>query len=804
MRGIIPGTRSGVERDGVDPHARVQRETRAVVGGASVGSATMADWLDEIRAASSAALPPLDGELSVPGLADAVDVRRDRWGVPAIEARSLEDLWFAQGFVTASERLFQMDLAVRAGTGRLSELFADLTLATDRFARVVGFHRIGASELERWSDVSRSMLRRFVDGVHAWIAMMPAPPVEYVLLGLEPSLPTELAAWVAPIAFAAWGLGGNWDTELLRVHIAEELGVEAIATLLPPMPEPTANAVAGGLAGALLDALPRTKGQGSNSWVVAGSRTASGKPILANDPHLLVQQPGVWFEVLLRAPGLEVRGAAFPFLPGVLIGVTPHHAWGITNVSGDVQDLFEERLDDTRTAAEFAGAWEPLVTHREEIAVRGASEAVVVDVRETRHGPLLEVETVGISPVDHVALDRAYALRWTATDGLLEPASLVDVATASDFDAFREALRSLHCPGQNVVYADVQGTIGYQLTGRYPVRRAGDGTTPVPGWTAEHGWDGWIAFEDLPWSRDPERGFIVTANHRVHDASYPHLIGLDMHAPYRAERIAEVLDAGDAWTIDGMATLQVDMVSIAARELAPRLCEIEPADDDQAWALELLRGWDGDLAPGSAAAAVYDAWIAAIGRALFAGRDAIRERYLAWREAFVCSALPAILDGGAVPTWAPGASLEDLLRASLSDALASLGSSLGEDRDAWRWGAMHRVRFAHPMARMPGLDAIFVAATHELGGDEQTVLQAGFDGRHGFEPAVVPSYRLVVDLADVDDAMAVLPTGQSGHPSSPHWSDQASAWIAGELRAAPVSSDRVEAATEHHLRLTPG
>ncbi|HYF10775.1 MAG TPA: penicillin acylase family protein, partial [Actinomycetota bacterium] len=544
------------------------------------------------------------------------------------------------------------------------------------------------------------------------------------------------------------------------------------------------------------------RGQGSNNWVVAGSRTASGAPLLANDPHLLVQQPGSWFELHLRAPGYEVRGVAFPFLPGILVGVTPHHAWGITNVTGDVQDLYEERLNDDGTAAEHAGVWEPLGVVREEIAVRGA-EPVAFDVRSSRHGPLLEVATIGVAPVGFAPLDRAYALRWTATDGLLEPSSLIDIASAPDFPTFRNALGALSCPGQNVVYADVDGAIGYQLTGRYPIRASGDGTVPVPGWTAQHEWEGWIAFDELPWSRDPERAYLVTANHRVYGDAFPHVIGHDMHAPHRAGRIAEILERDEHATVEASARLQVDTVSLAARRLLPSLTTLAGRDDDERWALGELSGWDGDLSARSRAAALYNAWIATIGSALFPGHDATADRYLAWREPFVCAALPVMLDTAGAPAWAGGISLDQLLLDALRDAISWLTDTLGEDRSGWRWGALHRVRFAHVLARMPGMDAVFVAGEHELGGDEQTVLQAGFDARHGFEPVVIPSYRVIVDLADVDATRAVVPTGGSGHPSSPHWNDQTDLWIAGELREAPVTRTAVEAATTSVLTLLP-
>jgi penicillin amidase len=764
----------------------------------------MSDWTQEGREAARAALAPLEGELEVPGLTEPVEVLRDRWGIPYLTAASLEDLWFAQGFVTASERLFQMDLVLRAATGRLSELFAELTLPQDRFARVIGFHRIGRREAERWSPASRAMVERFVAGARAWVEGMPAPPVEYALLANPVELPAELGPWAAAFAYAAWGLSGNWDSELLRVQLREALGPEAAADLLPPAPATPPSALAGGLAGRLLDELPRARGQGSNNWVVAGSRTASGKPLLANDPHLLAQQPVPWFELHLRAPGYEARGVAFPFAPGVLVGATPHHAWGITNVGGDVQDLYEERLSDDGTAVEVDGEWEPVTVHHEEIVVRGG-EPVTVEVRETRHGPILEAGPIGIVDVDYVPLDRAYALRWTATDGLLEPSALVDVAMASDFGRFRQALRGLSCPGQNVVYADVDGSIGYQLTGRYPIRRSGDGTVPVPGWTSDHEWDGWIPFEELPWSQEPERGFLATANNQTHDGGYPYLIGRDFHTPFRARRVAELIEGAQTpLTVDDLGRFQTDTVSLPARTLLPRLTALEPSTEDERWALELLRGWDGDQRADSAAAAVYNAWMAALARTLLVGIEdsGTTGRYLSWREPFVCTALPALLERDP-PAWVSADDWQGSLQTALTSAIEHLTERLGPDRSVWRWGAIHRVRFAHPMARMPGLAALFVAAEHELGGDEQTVLQAGFDGRAGFEPLVVPSWRFVADLDDLDRSVAVLPTGQSGNPASPHWNDQSALWIAGAVRPIPLTRPAVEAAAEHRLVLRP-
>ncbi len=762
---------------------------------------TTIDPLDEVRNAARAALAPLEGELRVPGLREPVEVLRDRWGIAYVSAGSLEDLWFAQGFVQASERSFQIELAIRAATGRLSEWFGELSVPLDRFARTVGFHRIGEAEAERWTPRSRAMMERFVAGARAWIGTMPAPALEHALLAVPAELPEELGPWGSAFAYVAWGLSGNWDHELVRVLLIERFGAETADALLPPVPAGPPDLVAGSLAGRLLDGLPRSHGEGSNSWAVAGGRTASGKPLLANDPHLLVQQPAAWFEIHLRAPGYEARGVAFPFAPGVAIGMTEHHAWGFTNVSGDVQDLYVERIDEGRTAAEFDGAWEPLAVRTEMIEVRGGGP-VTFDVAHTRHGPIIDAAPVGVVGGRFEPIGRTYALAWTGADGLLEPASLIDLASAGSFEDAREALRALNCPGQNVIYADVGGTIGFQCTGRYPLRRRGDGTVPVPGWTSDHGWDGFVPFDDLPWSKDPGSGFLATANNRTWDEDYPFLIGLDVHTPFRAGRIADVLRAGEGLEVRDMATLQVDTLSLPALRLVPLLLEATPSTDRREPVLERLRGWDGDLRAGSAAAAVYQVWVGRLAALALGAAPDVLTSYFAWREPFLCTALPAMLEEGIPPPG--GGSWDELVPAALDEALDELEERLGADPQAWRWGALHRVRFAHPLARFPGAGALFVAAEHEIGGDEQTVLQTGIDSHLGYEAVVVPSWRFVADLGDPDRSAAVLTTGQSGNPVSSHWNDQATLWASGELRPCPVTRPAVEAAAQRSLRLLPG
>jgi penicillin amidase len=773
----------------------------------------MGDMVDQLRAGAAATMFPEEGELVCPGLAERAEVLRDRWGVPYLSAATLEDLWFAQGVVTAGERLFQLDLLLRAAGGRLSEVFADRTLPDDRFARTVGFNRAGARLAAGWDEPSRRMHERFRSGVFAWIERMPGPPIEYQLLDLTPDLPADEAAWAAGFVYLSWSLSGNWDVELLRAWIAERAGPEAVAALLPPAPDGPPSTTAGGLHGRLLDGAPRTRGQGSNNWAVSGSKTHTGRPLLANDPHLLAIQPGPWIELHLRAPGYEARGVALTFSPGVLLGTTAHHAWGVTNVSGDVQDLYLERLNDDRTAAEYEGTWEPLTVHREAITVRGSEEPVTLEVGETRHGPVLDAYLVGVLQPEVIQLPSAdtYALRWTGLERGLRPSSALDVARARSFQEFRHAVAGVESPGQNFVYADVDGTIGYQCSGVYPIRRRGDGSVPVPGWTGVHEWDGFVPFDELPWAENPSSGFLVTANNRIHGPDYPHLIGRDFHPPFRARRIVELLEGSDRHTVESLARIQRDTVSLVARELLPFLAGIEGRTDRERETLALVGNWDGDMAADSVAAAVFNVWCAHLARRLLEpvlGADLLRA-YHARREPFQCLALPTLLrDPRSISAERqdldPEEFLEEVKHGALEDAIAELEARIGLDPAAWRWGSLHRLRLVHPLGSIPGLGPLFTAVDAELGGDEQTVAQAGFDGRDGYPAAVIPSWRAIYDLADLDRSAGVLPAGISGNPGSPHWNDQATLWLAGEYHPLPFTRPAVEAAAVATLRLVPG
>jgi penicillin amidase len=452
--------------------------------------------------------------------------------------------------------------------------------------------------------------------------------------------------------------------------------------------------------------------------------------------------------------------------------------------------------------------------HHEEIRVRGQDEPEVVEVIETRHGPIIDSYMVGASSataqVVAGGIRETFALRWTGFERAIKPTTLIDVARAKSFAEFRDAVRTWDCPGQNMVYADVEGHIGYQCTGLYPVRRKGDGTIPVPGWTDEFEWDGWIPFEELPWCEDPESGFLASANQKIHDDEYPHLIGKDFLPPFRARRISEMITATGKHSKETFARMHMDTQSIPAREIVPQLLEVVPETDRQKEVLHALDGWDGDLAPDSTAACIYQVWCKHIAREILLPKlgaelfDHFHGRRQ-WTNGFQYQVLPNALRFPSA-TWfgAPGREARDeLLRRALDAAISELTSALGEDVSAWRWGALHKVKFVHQLAMLPGLEDFFTAGIVDVGGDEQTVMASLFEPGFGYDAEVIPSWRHIIDLSDIEASVGTHTVGQSGHPASPHFRDFVPLWSKGEYHPLPFSRAKVEEAAESTLRLTP-
>jgi penicillin G amidase len=786
----------------------------------------VSDWARDIKERARQSLPPVEGQIKVPGLSAPVEVIRDRWGVPHIYAENLHDLLFAQGFVVASERLFQLDFMLRLANGRLSELVSEMALPMDRFFRTLGFNRAAARIAALYDEDDIQVVSALDGGIRAWLDVMPAKPIEYEILDLDPTLPLDdfYAYATSGQVLMGWILSGNWDAELLRFEIAEHLGFEAMQELFPEIEIDPAIVIPGKMGGEasrhhaleILKNAPLTpKGQGSNNWVVAGSRTVSGKPLLANDPHLSISVPSIWFEVHLSCPEYEASGVTLPFSPGVVIGHTAHHAWGFTNVGGDTQDLYLERLDEHRRLALYKDDWKPVTVHREEIRVRGRDEPEMLEVVETRHGPIVDSYMIGATTataqVVAGGIHETFALRWTGFERAIKPTTLIDMARARSFAEFRAAARTWHCPGQNMVYGDVDGNIGYQCTGLHPIRKKGDGTIPVPGWTDEYEWDGWIPFEEQPWAENPESGFLATANQKIHGDDYPYMMGKDFLPVFRVQRISEMITATEKHSKETFARMHMDTVSIPARQILPFLLEVTPDDDRQKEVLKELEGWDCDLAADSTAACIYEVWCKHVGREILLPKlgQELFDHYHGrrqWTNSFHYQVLPRILRFPSARWFgANGTEARDkVLRRALTAAIDELTTTLGEDVSTWRWGALHKVRFAHQLAILPGLEDFFTAGVVDTGGDEQTVLATLWEPAGGYDTGVTPSWRHIIDLSDIEASVGTHTVGQSGHPASPHFNDFVPLWSKGEYHPLPYSRQKVEEAAETTMRLLPG
>ncbi len=507
--------------------------------------------------------PQTSGSISVPGLQAEVRVLRDEWGVPHIYAQNNHDLFFAQGYIHAQDRFWQMEFWRRIGMGRLAEILGESALESDQFLRTVGFARVAEEEVRRMDAETLSILQAYADGVTTYIQQRKGRlGLEFTLLGLtgvkfepEPWTPVHTLTWAKVMAY---DLGGNMDSEIIRTELLRKFGEDAVQQLMPAYPYEHPVIVPTGVAWenvdtsllAVLDEVNQfasrtVVGTGSNNWTISGQKTVTGMPILANDPHLSIQMPSIWYEIGLHGGDFDVVGASFPSAPGVIIGHNRHIAWGVTNLGPDVQDLFVEKINPNNpNQYEFQGEWRDMQVIEEYIRVAGQAEPEKLTVRITHHGPIVN----GVMGPLHGTT----ALQWTALQPNTLFRAVLELDRARNWDEFRDALSKWDIAAQNFVYADIEGNIGYQSTGKIPIRASGDGLMPVPGHTGEYDWTGYIPFEDLPYRFNPPEGFIVTANNAVVDEQYPHLIALEWASGFRAARITELIQSKEKLSVADM------------------------------------------------------------------------------------------------------------------------------------------------------------------------------------------------------------------------------------------------------------
>ncbi len=774
--------------------------------------------------------PKTDGRVRVKGLQSEVTVIRDKWGIPHIYAANSHDLFFAQGYTHAQDRFWQMEFWRRIGSGRLSEVLGETTLDSDRFIRTLGWHRTVAQELEQLDDETRSALEAYADGVNAYITShRHRLGLEFTLLGLtgtkfdpEPWTPLNTLTWAKAMA---WDLGGNMRAELVRAHIVARLGSDVLDTLMRPYSHDHPIIVPEPLGGGALEAVPEAaftsftlgagEGIGSNNWVVAGSRTETGKPILANDPHLAIQMPSIWYEIGLHCEPVgptcpyNVVGVSFAGCPGVIIGHNERIAWGVTNLGPDVQDLFIERVNpDNPNQYEYKGKWLDMEIIREEIKVAGRDDPVVVNVRLTRHGPIIN-DVVGGPESEWSFGWQPLALSWTALQPGTLFRSVMLLDQAQNWEDFRRALSYWDVPSQNFVYADVEGNIGYQAPGRIPIRASGNGSMPVPGWSGEYEWVDYVPFDKLPRAYNPAEGYIATANNAVVGPDYPYFLSMDWDAGYRAQRIVELLEADPSLSVADMQVIQGDNTPVYARRVLPYLQTLSSDDRRLNQALDLLRAWDGRAVRDSSAAALFEAFRLHLTDLTF--RDELGDQLLIQAQRSVMEALSDLLAQPDSPwfddkTTARVETRDEIMLKALDEAVAELTARLGKDMNKWRWGELHTATFQNQSLGRSGIrliEGIFNRGPVEADGTLATVNNTGYRLDQPYAVSSVPSYRQIVDLGDFTHSVSMHTTGQSGHPYHRHYDDMIDPWRNIQYHPMLWLRSDVEASAEGTLKLRP-
>lgn len=802
--------------------------------------------------------PQVTGDIEVAGLDSDVEVLRDELGVPHIYASTQHDLFFAQGYTHAQERFWQMDVWRHIGAGRLSEMFGESQVETDMFLRSMDWEDIASQEWESMGSPYREILQSYADGVNAFLdthggseisleyAILPLQNSEYEI---EPWSPVHTLTWAKVMS---WDLSGNMYDEITRAVLGRDLSPEQVAELFPPFPADKPVVVEDVAAGsgtvtmsvpdgaipALVSAGRAAQGLwaltgggfdgiGSNNWVLSGDLTASGMPLLANDTHLAIQIPSIWYENGLHCTAdatdcpFSSVGYSFPGTPGVIIGHNGHHAWGVTTEAADTQDLFIERVNpDDPDQYEVDGAWVDFDTRQETLVVAGGDD-VTYEVRSTRHGPVIsgtylaDDEFDGSSTVP-TADDYVVAMGWTTLAPSTVVEAIVGMNLATSYDEFAAAVAKWDIAAQNVIYADVEGNIAYHSTGDIPVRASGDGLYPVAGWDSAHDWTGLIPTAEMPSLLNPASGFIASANQPVNRPGTSPLIGIDGAYGYRAGRIHDMIADGQTHTVESMQTMQFDSRDVAAEIVTPYLVDLDVSAQPELAELQTqLEGWatgnNAFQAEGrSVGAAVFSATWRQILALTF--HDELPEDYWPSGGDRWFEVMRNIIDIPDSHWWDDTTTPEvetrdDILLASLADARTEMVDLLGDDSADWDWGALHIARFENQTLGQSGIGPIEWlfnrTAPARVGGGNDLVNSIGWNPALSYEVDWLPSQRMVVDLSDLDASEFIHTTGQSGHAFATNYDSMIEMWVDGEYGPMPWTREAVDAGTTDRLLLSP-
>jgi penicillin amidase len=754
---------------------------------------------------SRKALPTIDGTIQVSGLQAPVEIIRDQLSVPHIFAKNNHDMFFAQGFVHAQERIWQMELHRRISRGRMSEVLGKMALDTDRATRTFGFQRIG---MHIWNecldDEAKGVYQAYLDGINACLSQPGfKPPVEFSLLGFKPEL-WVIEDLMAFTSYMQWQLGHAWLGEITRARFIEKVGEEHASEWEMIYPRDNPTTLPKGIEfnrfgpekmyrkekGPYLQ-----KGLGSNVWGVAGWKTDTGSPYFCNDMHMQLSLPGLWFEMQIASDEFNAIGLTVVGIPMILAGHNGHIAWGCTLAYTDCEDLFVEKFDpEDPTLYLYKDEWQKTEIIEEKIQIKGEKESFVEKVRVTCHGPVIS-DVVGVK-------DTSLAV---CSMGLRPSASLsafMKIHRAKKWDDFVDAVRKIETIQLSMGYADVDGNIGYWATGLTPIRGKGNGMIPVPGWTGEYDWVGFVPFEDMPHALNPEKGFLVNTNNKIISDDYPYYLGSAWMTGYRARRLSEMLSAKKKLYFTDMADMQQDLTCIPGGIFVEKLKGLPENDPDVKLALGYLRQWNTVLDTKSIGGTFYEVIRLTLVRNLLepvVGKDFTDELLgKSWNSVLLGDHewygydTPSLLNMLDNPNswWVEKAGgREAILTKSIKDAVAWLREHLGNDPQKWQWGKIHRSTMVHAMGSQKLLAPTFNRGPFPVGGDTDTPWQAAWMPDTPYDNQLwAPSMRHIFDMGNLKNSKFVLPQGESGHIASKHYDDMIPAYFKGEYY--PMLYDR--------------
>ncbi len=777
---------------------------------------TAANWfvnrLDRTR------LPQIDGEIKLEGLSAPVEIIRDHWGVPHIYADTIEDSLFGQGFVHAQDRLFQMELNRRTAQGRLSGLFGEIALDTDRIARTFGFNRLGMVDLENVSDELRARILAYTAGINAYLGQKRQKlPVEFSMLSAHPD-PWQPEDTMAFTRVMMWQLSHAWNSEIVRAAIAEKVGSENAAELEIHYPPENPLTLPNGIEFNAIDPegvirkIPGpflTRGIGSNSWVISPKRSKTGNAVLSLDMHLPLSLPSLWYQVHLKVgEELHVTGASLPCVPFVMVGHNHKIAWGMTLAFTDAEDLFIEQVD-SQDRYLFQDEWYPAEIIDEIIEIKGRLEPHLEKVMITRHGPIISGV---VGKLDQKLAVNSMALRPNqALEGWYR------LNKAENWDDFVDAMSLIDAPPLNVTYADIDNNIGYWVTGKVPVRASGDGSVPVPGWSGEYEWIGEVPFEEMPHALNPDQGYLVSCNHKIVPDNTPYFFGNMWMNGYRARRLVELIESCQEISFDDHKEFQMDVKCFPGLEFVDCLKNVTDPDLDVQLALRLLMGWDGYLTTNTIGGTVYEVSRYTLIRNLFEsvlGSD-LTNRFMGRgfhpllyhsNEFYGHDTVVMLrLLNNPESWWINQAGGHDVvLSKSLKQAISWLRENLGNDESEWQWGKIHRISFQHTLSLQKPFDQVFDRGPFPIGGDTDTLLQTAMHADSPYDnKALSPSFRQIVDMGDLSQSLTIVPPGQSGHIASSHYDDLAQPWLEGRYQPMLWTREQVEEESEGILVLSP-